>query len=275
MRRGIKLLPEFEKPPVVEVAVSVQFNPPVLNGPLLMLWWIQVRDRFPKFELAAPLPSSIETFEGPQEPRIDFRISDAPPTPRLLMVSESDTEVIQIQENIFGCSWRKLSPEHEYPRYEDIRDKFHRELTAFQTFLRDEGLGHLSPAQCEVTYVNVIQPEGISDIHSDLGKIIPSATPRLTEGFLPAPEQTRYSSQYIIPGAGKVPLGRLHVRAQPSYLLSDKTPMYLLTLTFRGCPQGSDTAAIIETMGLGHEWIVRGFATLTSSEMHRIWRRTK
>ena len=239
-----------------------------------MLWWTQIRERFPKYEQAPPLPPSIETFEGPQEPRFEFQISDTPPTPRLLMLSEPGTEVLQIQEDRFGYSWRKLSPDHEYPRYVNIRENFERELAEFQNFLSTEGLGALLPVQCEVTYVNVILSEGVWDSHSDLGKIIPSAAPRLTEGFLSPPEQTRYASQYLIPGDGDVPQGRLYVNAEPGYLLDGEGPMYLMKLTVRGAPQGVGTDGIIKTMDLTHEWIVRGFATLTSSEMHRAWGRT-
>lgn len=267
------MLPEFKNPPVVEVAVSVQFDGPVLDGPVLMLWWTKVRDRFPKYEQAAPLPSSVEKFNGPEGPKLDFRISDAPPTPRLLMISESDAEVLQIQEDRFGYSWRKLSAEAEYPRYAKIRKMFMDELASFEEFLNDEKFETLSPIQCEVTYVNVILDEGAKDIHAELGKIMPSASPRLTEGFLPSPEQTRYASQYVIPGADKDPLGRLYVSTEPSYLLNDKKPIYLMKLTFRGSPQRKTMSAIADSMDLGHEWIVRGFATLTAREMHRIWGR--
>lgn len=232
-----------------------------------------MRSRFPKYEQAPPLPSSIEMFEGPQEPRVEFQVSNAPPTPRLFMVTESETEVLQIQENRLGYSWRKLSPDHEYPRYASIRGKFEQELADFQAFLSEERLQPLTPEQCEVTYVNVILPEGVWNGHSELGKVIPSASPRLSEGFLPPPEQTRYASQYVISGDTGVPCGRLYVSADPSYLMPDKTPMYLMKLTFRGTPQGPTTAGIVKAMDLGHEWIVRGFASLTSSEMHKAWRR--
>ena len=219
------------------------------------------------------MPSTIETFEGPQGPQIEFQISDAPPTPRLLMISESESEALQIQEDMFGYSWRKLTAEHEYPRYKAIRKGFGDELAKFQEFLSDLELRSLSPIQCEVTYVNVILPEGVWNSHSDLGKIIPSATPRLTEGFLPLPEETSYTSQYVIPGENGTPRGRLYVSIEPGHLLPDKTPMYLMKLTARGAPQGDGTSGIIKTMDLGHEWIVQGFATLTSREMHSAWRR--
>ena len=190
------------------------------------------------------------------------------------MLSEPGTEVLQIQEDRFGYSWRKLSPDHEYPRYVKIRENVERELAEFQNFLSLEGLGALLPVQCEVTYVNVILSEGVWGSHSDLGKIIPSAAPRLTEGFLSPPEQTRYASQYLVPGDGDVPQGRLYVNAEPGYLLDGEVPMYLMKLTVRGAPQGVGTDGIMKTMDLAHEWIVRGFATLTSSEMHRAWGRT-
>ena len=267
------MLPEFRKPPVVEVAVSVQFDKPALDGPLLMLWWTKVRDRFPKYEQAAPLPSSAETFEGPQGPKLDFHITNAPPTPRLLMTSGTDAEVLQIQEDRLGYSWRKLSSEAEYPRYEKIREVFERELSAFQDFLTVEGLESMSPVQCEVTYVNVIPSGEMKDIHADLGRIIPSASPRLTEGFLPAPEQTRYASQYVIRGVDGAPIGRLYVSTEPSYLLKDKKPIYLMKLTFRGRPLEKAISGVTPSMDIGHEWIVRGFTTLTSSSMHNIWER--
>ena len=181
----MKLPPEFERPPVVEVAVSVQFNAPVLDGPLLMLRWTQVRDRFPKYAQAPPLPPSHETFDGPQEPRVEFQIGNTPPAPRLLMISESQTGVLQIQQDRFGYSWRKLGPEHEYPRYRKIRDEFQRELAAFNVFLSEEKQAALSPVQCEVTYVNVILPEGVWNSHSDLAKIVPSAAQLASTGSNP------------------------------------------------------------------------------------------
>ena len=270
-----KPLPEFSRPPVVEVAVSVQFDAPVLDGPQIALRWGQVRDRFPLREEAAPLTPTIETFGGPQEPRIEIQFSGTSPTQRLLMLSDSKTKLLQIQKNLFGHSWRKLQPQHEYPRYEKIRNDFEYELADFQTFLSAEGLEDLSPIQCEVTYVNVIlTEEDVWSSHSELGRVIPSAIPRLTEGFLPPPEQTRYASQYVIPSEGDVPQGRLYVSVEPTHHMPDKMPMYLMKLTFRGPPQGDGTDGIIKAMNLGHEWIVQGFATLTSSEMHLVWRRT-
>ncbi len=246
----------------------------MVDGPLVMLRWSQIRARFPKYEQVAPLPPSVETFDSPQEPRFEFQFNDVPPTPRLLMINEPDTEVLQIQEDKLGYSWRKLRESHEYPHYNYIRQRFEEEFLEFQVFLREENRQIPRPNQCEVTYVNLISPGGVWATHADLGKIIPSAAQRLSEGFLPSPEQTRYTSQYVIQGGEGHALGRLYVSAEPSYEGPDRTPIYVLRLTARGAPQGPELAEILKTMDMGHQWVVRGFATLTSSDMHEVWRRT-
>lgn len=266
-------LPEFENPPVVEVALSVQFSAPVLEGPLLMLRWGQVRDRFPQYEQVPPLPATSETFDGPKGMRFEFQLSNTPPTPRIFMVSESNAKVLQVQENMFGYSWRKLRPEHEYPRYSKIVEDFKLELVEFEKFLSDEGLSELSPSQCEVTYLNHIFPEGVWDDHSNIDKVVPSTAPRLTEEFLPLPEQIRYASQYVIHDENHAPIGRLYVSVEPRHAMDGETPICVMSLTVRCKPQGPDINGIIKTMDIGHEWIVRGFATLTSTEMHDAWRR--
>ena len=189
------------------------------------------------------------------------------------MMNEFKTAVVQSQENRFGYSWRKLGPGDEYPRYGKIREDFERELAEFQNFLGEERLAPLSPDQCEVTYVNHILPGEAWAGHSDLGKVIPSAAHRLAEGFLPSPEEVLYVSRYVIRDEDAAPLARLYVSIEPRYL-PDKTPMFLMKLTVRGAPRSPDTAGILKTLDMGHEWIVRGFATLTSSEMHCAWGRT-
>ena len=60
-------LPDFADPPVVEVALGVQFQPPVelspLDlGPLRERW----RDRFPRLEQQPPLPPVVEAERASQ-----------------------------------------------------------------------------------------------------------------------------------------------------------------------------------------------------------------
>ena len=263
----------FERPPVVEVAVSVRFDRPAISGPLVMLRWSQIRDRFPKYEEAPPVPLLEETLDRPGSPKFELKITDGPPTSRLFMKSESETEILQIQEDMLGYSWRKLSPTDEYPHFGKIIAGFKKELSEFEEFLSEEDMESVASIQCEVTYVNLILPGEIWSDHSELGKIVPSAGARLSEGFLPPPEQSRYSTRYAILDDDGLPRGKLYVSLEPGRLVGEDSPMYMMTLTARGAPEGECRDSVIKTMDIGHEWIVRGFTTLTSREMHKEWGR--
>lgn len=242
-----------------------------------MLWWGKVRDRFPKFEQAPPLPPVVESFERPEasRPRVELKLLDASPTPRIFMVDQAESGLIQVQQDRFGYSWRKLKPEHPYPHYTSIRTKFLDELVEFEAFLDEEHLGRMVPTQCEVTYVNNILREGVWEQHGEMYKVIPSATPRLTENFLPMPEDVQMVSRYVIADSEGKPLARLYVHLEPRYLISGMEPVFLMRLTARGAPHGPGVEGLLKMMDLGHEWIVSGFTTLTSQEMHKAWGRTR
>jgi len=269
-------LPEFENPPVVEVAVSTQFAAPVLSGPTVVLRWSQVRDQFPTYQEVAPIHfGPAESFDEPREPALELQISDVPPPMRLLMFDKTESRVLQLQPDAIGYSWRNLGGGREYPRYASIIEEFRREFADFSKFLLNEGLERPKPIQCEVTYVNIISPNEIWHELADLGAVVPSAEPRLSDDFLPAPEHIRYSSRYVIPREDGTPIGRLFVSVEPHYAFDREPPhhVYSMRLTVRAKPQGADMSDVIGAMNVGHEWIVKGFASLTSKEMHRSWGR--
>lgn len=276
VKKQAKLLPEYEKPPVVEVAVMVQFEAPTLGIPQIMRWWSKIQDQFPGFEQAPPIPPATESFGIPKitQPLVQFQITNVLPVPRVFIKKATDTELIQMQSDRFGYSWRKLKPEDEYPRYMKIKDGFLKQLTAFEKFLANEHLEAMKPTLCEVTYVNHILGSGVWRGHGELHKVIPSVTPTLSDNFLPLPETMQFATRYVI-GTKAHPLGRLYVNVGPSFLPADMTPIFIMQITARGAPQGSGNEGILNTLDLGHEWIVRAFTTLTSPEMHKAWRRIR
>ena len=258
----------------MEVAISVQFDSPKLDGPQVMLRWSEVRSRFPKYQVVPQLSRSIERYDGPQTPEFEIQFGNAPVTPQLLMMTESGEEALQLQENRIGYTWRKLNQEDVYPSYSEIREKFHDELNDFGAYLGKNELGAFSPIQCELSYVDAILPaEDIWSNHSDLGKVIPSLAPRLNDGFLPPSEGIHYTTSYIIQDEGRIPQGRLRVVVEPRYLAPHQEPMYLMTTTARGAPKGKDTAAIFDALDVWHSWILRAFVDLTSLEIHHAWGR--
>jgi hypothetical protein len=68
--------------------------------------------------------------------------------------------------------------------------------------------------------------------------------------------------------------GRLYVGLQPALRNYDAKEVLQLTLTARGRPASSTLEDVLSWFNMGHEWIVRGFAHLTTPEMHALWERT-
>jgi hypothetical protein len=68
--------------------------------------------------------------------------------------------------------------------------------------------------------------------------------------------------------------GELVIVLQPAIRVSDQTKLIQLTLTARlPLDQGANTKSILERFDIGREWIVRGFADITTKEFQSIWKR--
>lgn len=271
-------LPDFANPPVVEVALSVQFEPLTnLRTPQIGLMWQGIRDRFPKTEEHAPLEPSIERFGGqlssPGSVRV--QVMRQPPVPRCWFSNESGTELIQIQQDRFIHNWRKVGTGEEYPRYERVRETFRRELESFQRFLTEEQIGEPIANQCELTYVNHMVAKDGWERHGELGAVLSLCAAEYTDQFLPEPEELRMSGSFVIPDDTGAPLGRLRFSVEPAFLRSSNQAVLVLNMIARGRPLGDGVQGVLKFLDVGREWIVRGFASITTSKMHAIWKRNQ
>ena len=269
-------LPNFTDPPVVEVALAVQFEPLTnLRTPQIGLLWTNFRKRFPKIEEHLPLDPMMERFGVKGEPTVRVRLEmrHNPPVPRCWFLNDAGTELIQVQQDRFAHNWRKVGEGEEYPRYEHVRDTFRSELCIFERFLDCEKVGSLTPNQCEVTYVNhIVAGQGWSS-HGELARVSTLFSAKYSEEFLPELEEVRLSGSYVIPGGDGQPLGRLHFSIAPVYRRADDRAMFLLKLVARGRPEGEGLDGALRFLDTGREWIVRGFAAITTPEMHKVWGR--
>jgi uncharacterized protein (TIGR04255 family) len=263
-------LPEYANPPVVEVALAVQFQAlPGLQPPVLADWLV-VRERLPTWELKAPFQMPHELFGVPQIPFFDLRIgNDQPPPSRSWFSTASGTELLQIQPDVLVHNWRKTSDGQPYPRYQHLRQQFERDLVSLQVLVQSKGLGEVVPTQCELSYVNLIDLE-----HYPLRRIIAGWNGAMSDGFLNEPEQVELASHHRIePEVGK-PRGRLHIQART--IRPARKHQLQLNLVARGAPQGGNLDDILGWFDLAREWIVRGFTSFTSEYMHQhVWGRTR
>lgn len=270
------LLPEFGKPPLVEVAMSVQFEPIAgLHTPQIGLLWQEYRDRFPKTEEHPPLEPVFEVFALRPKPRAKarFEILSAPPVPRCWFLTAEGDGLIQVQNDRFVHNWRRISEAEAYPRFDTIRTVFEKELGFFKAIVENNASGEFQPNQVEVTYVNhIVAGEGWRT-HADLGAIITMISPRVTDAFAPEVEDCGLTARFVMRHENGEPIGRLHVAVEPSYRAEDDTPMFVVTLTARGRPLEESIEGVMKFLDLGRDWVVRMFATITTPEMHSLWER--
>jgi uncharacterized protein (TIGR04255 family) len=260
------------------VALGVYFSPPLslLTAQFGRLWdrW---RDRYPKTEDQPALPPiPLESFPQPF-PTISFQFIGSLPGPRVWYLSESGNQVIQIQPDRLVLNWRRTTEDEPYPRYENLIPAFREAMSSLIAFLSEEGLALPTIVQAEVTYVNPIPIEALGDAR-ELTRLITLWSGALSDEFLPTPEEVRLSIRYRIPDPGSGdPVGRLYVEGSPAFhkgVGSEKaSEVFMLQIFARGKPLGDGLDGAFAFLDLGHDWVVRGFTSLTTERMHEQWGR--
>lgn len=276
MNSESKNLPSFKNPPLLEVALSVQFDPiqSLQATQLGVLWSSEYREKYPHTEQHPPIAAAIERFDVLEQPKRELRLEFSnSETPRCWFLKDDKSELIQVQQDRLIHNWRKM--QNAYPRYESIREEFSSDLGAFSNFIEHEKLGSVTPNQCEVIYINHIPVCDVWKDHSELNKIFPNWKTEESNSFFGTPENIRLTSQYILKDSDNKPLGRLYINLQPAFRAEDSVAIYILTMTVRGKPLSDDKDGVMSFLDYGREVIVNSFASVTSKEMHKVWGRIK
>jgi uncharacterized protein (TIGR04255 family) len=269
--RQREAIPDFDNPPVIETVLSVQFH--ALKGlalPHFGLFWQTIRDAYPNFHVQPPLNATVEKFGGQDLPQFTISVEGLSGLPvRCWFITQSGQRVLQVQNDRLIYNWRKTRHDDEYPRYESIRLAFETEWNNFCKFLEDEKLGLPEPNQCEITYINHIEPVNNTGQPIAMSTIFPSWVGSASRIFLPEPVTVACTTVYDMPNDS----GRLYIEFKPAIRHADGKKIIVLTLTARGAPASPKITDVLTWFDLGREWIVRGFADFTSDAMHKRWGR--
>ena len=273
-----KDLPDFERPPLHEVVLSVQFATlEKLKSVHIGLFWARFRAQYPDVTEQPPINPEFEVFGTPPQPgpRIQFEQFLAPPMPRYWFEKSGTPDLLQVQQNRIIHNWRKLEDDSIYPRYETVRDQFRVEVDQFVSFLAEEKLGELRPNQCEVTYTNLIELGESESVHDRLPEITTLWTSRFSEELVETDfENVSIALQLKMLEAGK-PIGRVHVSFQPALLKSDPSKEVMkVDITARGRPKQDTPESAFDFFDLGRRAVVKTFAAVTTPSMHSKWGRT-
>ena len=236
--------------------------------------WERWRDELPEIQEQPTLPPvAIESFEPGPTP-FSFQFTTEVSLPRLWFLAPGGGTLVQVQRDRLVHNWRQTAADQPYPRYAHFRPIFADRLSDLVDHLEKHDMGKLQPVQCEVTYINHIPLDTVPN--RTLAGVLAPWSETNSDQFLPGPEDVRATVRYQIPGPGGTPVGRLYVSADPVWATVPGHPpseVLLLQLFCRGRPLGPGIGGVLDFCDLAHEWIVRGFASITTPEMHTVWRR--
>jgi uncharacterized protein (TIGR04255 family) len=262
---------------VNEVALALQFDRPAVDVEVLGLLAGRLKPEFPVQQQVPPLPP-MEEPTGPAQPQFQVQLGAPPTFPRTWFSGPDGHQLVQVQSDRFALNWRRLGGEVPYPRYTFLHDLLTKLLAELREALDATGTDTPAVNFCELLYINEIVVPGVEpgQRHPDLSQIIRFVEPIAGPTFLPEAEDAQLQARWRMP-AEALPvgaeIGRLYVAITPGLRPDTQLPIYLMHVTARIVPPlGCDLGAALDVLDVGHEWIVRGFADLTTDEMHKLWR---
>lgn len=258
----------FDKPPVEEVAFAVQLTEAQLAVEDFAAIGGVLRDELPVRQVQPSLPRMADPVQGPVFTFGPVNVS----LPRFWFVSADGHRLMQVQEDRIAFNWRRLGREVEYPRYASLRAEFVRILGNLAE--KVPALGQLRADFCEVTYVNELAGQP-SVGHVSLDRVLRVARPLPRNAFLPAPIESQWAAAWQIQPTNGRHSGRLSAEARPVLRQRDNRPIYLLTMTAAMPGEVMGQEQVLGQLDVAHEWVVRGFADLTTKTMHEEWERTQ
>jgi uncharacterized protein (TIGR04255 family) len=271
----------YDSPPLVEVAMSVQFEPPKgLTSAHLGAFWSSQQVAYPSVRSLRPIAATNETFGEANTwlpPALLFAVTDEPDV-RVQMTSTDDQWMCQIQRDRLVVNWRKRDA--GYPRFDATWTRFQKIWADWLLFLAEGKFLLTGPRLWELTYVNRIKKAGLWKTPADW----PSVFPGLWGGAFAAAEGATLSGfqgQWVWETAS--PAARLFVEPRPGRTAgSSPEDVLLLSLTARGPLEttkrdlGNDSGSVeaIESgMNCGHNFIVTTFDRIASLDAKKTWGR--
>jgi uncharacterized protein (TIGR04255 family) len=261
----------FEKAPLVEVALSVQFQPlQLFTSAHAGEFWQLVRGEFSVSQEQPPLGPIGEFFgqsrSAPNFP--PFAIQMGFSGVRNWFSTPDGTFLLQLQRDRFALNWRKTPTSPDYPRYPAIRKKFIELFKIFDQFTEGSGLGKCEINIHEASYINQWFFHDDQKIGDGLGSWLSLAPNNVAALEM---EAANINVQYIVSGEGSQPIGRLYVNVTPIFAINGKNGINL-ELICRVIPLDLGDEFLFHPLDLARQNIVTTFKQITSDSAQKVWR---
>lgn len=261
-------LPDYERPPVVEIVIGVQFVPLPQFG---MREAVAVSRAFEGWEVIDVVPALEPIVEAPAghlvAPTLRFGLGNPPV--RVVLGHEGEHWLAQVQQDRLVAHERKVE---QRPSFANVVPKL-REVVEHAAQALDRPLlaePHV-PELIEVIYGNRIPVgEGWSSF-AELHKVLRTFAAEAGAGRFANFEQAQVGFAYEL-AAGDRFDGRLRVTAEPQVDPDQTRFLQLQLISRRFVHTGRDLESVLDRC---HVDIVEGFTAVTTERMHEIWGRRR
>ncbi len=137
----------------------------------------------------------------------------------------------------------------------------------------DYDIGLIQPKLAELTYINTFEPGKEWNSAKDTAEIFKDFQWTKHEvRFLPEPQDVSWAATFLLPDNN----GKLSARLNNAKRVSDDVTVLRLELIASHDVNNYERKSIESWFELAHEWVVKGFADLTISEVQeKLWGREK
>lgn len=273
------------RPPVNEVVISISFVPqPALVGPRLMLGLSSIVGEFPHvtevqpYEMAEERPFEEQILQ-PRVPQIKFMGGSEVAHRYWLTNPESSAILLQVQNGYFALNWRRQEGNDAYyPGYENLIDLFVQYLNSFQEAILKQAGSPLDITQVELSYINILRPDGIWGTARDIRKVVEVQLPH--SGNV---EQVNVAYSEPVRDDADAFYGRTHAAISTGYQpktqiaelrpmgIKDMTPVINISITTRSTHISETVATVGDRFSVAHDSLISTFKSLTTEAARANW----
>lgn len=248
--------------------------PTLTNTQLSRIWLEGFHNEFPQAEERNFLVTPEATFDreliAPSR-RFDLHWSQGEREPIRLWLKNPQTpeHILQFQRSAFLANWLKRD-DSEYIDFGDRRAGFHDKFAIFLNQVSKTGADAVAPKSCTVRYINHVPLNSLQSLPGAAECTLCGWKSETSDGWLPQADVIRLNLGYPFPDQ----TGRLDIVIAPAAKLQEETFHLQIDLTATvNYPKETSIDEIWERLDRAHEWIVRGFVSITTPEMHQQWGR--
>lgn len=263
-----KDLPEFENPPLREVAFSIQFEVPENYHELFVHEiWTELFPESPPPDAGERVLPTFETFgasfSDTRRNEINFAALRGPHNNKYTFTSDDGESILHLQPDRITKIWKKQQ-ERNYPRFEAIRDDFVQLLETLESLFDKFKIGSIVPNQCELVYANFLKSDNIAKDLNALGISTFEAIGSI-EGY-----HSSFSKVLFDEGGEK--WARLRGMMWSTHD-PDGDQSIQLNLAVRGAPEDAAISDCLQFFQRARVEIVQTFAHICESGQVKLWKR--